>query len=140
VSWARFDDRISDHPKIWRAGPMGELAHYRALIWSNRQNTDGELPAAVLKSLCRGFEDQASQVAETLVRVRLWERADDGWRIHDFGTCGLNTPRDEVLRKRELRAAAGRLGAAARWHPDGRPNGKTNTPDSKPDATRMAGS
>ncbi len=122
MSWARLDDGISDHPKIWKAGPFAELCHYRALIWSNRNSTDGELPGALLSTLCRGFEDRAEEVAMTLVRVNLWELRGNGtYVIHDFNTSGLNTPRAEVLAKREQisrrRAEAGAKGAQARWHP-----------------------
>ncbi|KAB2344830.1 hypothetical protein [Actinomadura rudentiformis] len=80
--------------------------------WAHRNTRKkGRTPGLLPKGLPRrmiGGEGQAA--AELLVRVGLWEVAEDGgWQFHDFTDY---LPSDKT---RAARAEAGRKGAEARW-------------------------
>lgn len=131
-AWARFDDEIIEHRKILKVSPYAELAHYRAIIWANRNLSDGYIYDGIVTTLMRGFETHTQQVIDELQRVRLWERRDDGYYIHDFLERGINSTRDHVLEIRRKRAEAGMKGAAVRWRTAG---DKSYSDDGKPDDT-----
>jgi hypothetical protein len=59
----------------------------------------------------------STELAEELVRVGLWERVDRAYLIHDFAV--YNRTKAQVIADRQQRIDAGKLGAAARWRPDG---------------------
>lgn len=84
MSWARFDDQYSDHPKIVEAGPMAELLDVRGIIYSARMQTDGLITAASLRQISRDIPRVRERVRK-LIEVERWEEAPGGgWMIHDF--------------------------------------------------------
>jgi hypothetical protein len=102
--WSRIDDALADHRKVIAAaeiiGPDGiviALGFYLlGLTWSNKHLTDGHLPAAVVKHF---RSDRPIELADAMVRSGLWDRAEDGYRIHDFEH--LNFTAAEVKEKRD---------------------------------------
>ena len=92
MSWGKFDDGYSDHPKVVEVGPLGELLQVRAILWANRFLTNGHINRGALAQLGRGFERLrldgkpvlVDSLVDTMVRACLWERDGDGWLIHDF--------------------------------------------------------
>jgi hypothetical protein len=88
--WARLDDELIDHRKVFIAGEtIGKngaaiaLGFYAVgLMWSNKHLTDGHLPLAVIRSF-RHVENPAG-VADALARAGLWEKNGSGYIIHDF--------------------------------------------------------
>lgn len=88
--WARLDDSLLDHQKIYlagrafgRNGRAAALGFYCAsLLYSSKHLTDGYLPKAVVEGM--GFADQPLKAAETMVKVGLWEAVRGGFRVHDF--------------------------------------------------------
>lgn len=118
--WARLDDELIDHRKVWEAaellgtnGAAIALGFYSiGLMWSNKHLSDGHLPIAVVKS----FRHVANPlvVADALVKAGLWERnGGSGFVIHDYAEFGNPTAaqvkakrRRDRLRKQRERAGA----------------------------------
>lgn len=114
--WARLDDELYDHPKIFAAGqrlgangPALALALYTiGLMWTNRHLTDGFVPMSSI----HGFSHltKPAAVADALVSAGLWEKVTGGFKIHDFAdhnpsaTVIKRKRRDDRNRKREERA------------------------------------
>jgi hypothetical protein len=107
--WARLDDGLLDHPKISIAGrQIGTSGraiaigfYAMALMWSNKQLSDGFIPSAVLETFAVYVKNPVA-VADALVAAGLFERdrKHDGYRIHDYADHG-NPTRAEIKRKRE---------------------------------------
>jgi hypothetical protein len=121
--WARLDDALIDHAKIFTAGAhlgtngaaiaIGMFAV--GLIWSNRHLSDGFLPAAVVKRF--PHVERPLKVADALVKAGLWETTEGGFRVHDFhewnlGHADARAKRDHVA---DVRSKAGTNGARVRW-------------------------
>lgn len=83
MGWAKFDDQFTDHPKVQAVGPMAELLAMRAVIYAARYETDGVIPESVLPRLAVGITSAKRQIS-ALLQENLWEKCDEGWRIHDF--------------------------------------------------------
>ena len=114
--WVRVDDQMPNHRKFI-AMPHKERdraigIHLRALCYCNAQHTDGFIPDGFIESLYRG-----APIALLLADAGIWERAEDGWRIHDFLEYQPSAQEADERRRRlsEVRAEAGRAGADARW-------------------------
>ena len=116
--WARLDDELIDHKKIFIAGEViGKngaaiaLGFYAVgLMWSNKHLTDGHLPLAIVKSF--RHVDHPASVADALVKAELWERNGNGFVIHDYAEFGNPLAarvkakrRRDKLRKQKERAA-----------------------------------
>lgn len=82
MAWVRVDDSFADHPKVIEAGPMASWLYVCGLTYCARLLTDGFIPDGQVRKLAD--LDGAKQLAEKLVEVGLWERADDGYRVHDY--------------------------------------------------------
>lgn len=88
--WARLDDELIDHRKIFAAGErLGKNGAAIALgfwtvglLWANKHLTDGHLPKAVVKSFAH--VSQPAVVADALVSAGLWEKRNGGYDIHDY--------------------------------------------------------
>ncbi len=103
MTWVRVDDRLPFHPKFLRLGADRRacLAVWmEAMCYAGSYLTDGYIPDGALPDI----EYEAAR----LVEVGLWERTEDGWRIHDY--LDYQTSREYVEDLREKRAAAGRRG------------------------------
>jgi hypothetical protein len=104
--WARLDDELIDHRKIFiageilgRNGPAIALGFYAiGLMWANKHLSDGHLPLPVVKSFRHVQHPMA--VAEALVEARLWERNGAGFTIHDYTEFG-NPSADRIKAKRK---------------------------------------
>lgn len=116
--WLKLDDGIIEHPKMYAAGrhlgaePTGRQRAFcvfcEGLAWVNRHLTDGFIPAAVVQSL--RMDRRPGDVAAVLALedVRLWERVDGGFQIHDYHDW--NPSADEVREFRKKKSEAGRRG------------------------------
>jgi hypothetical protein len=117
--WARLDDGLIDHPKIYAAGTaIGKHGRLLAiglfaygLVWSNRHLTDGLIPVGVVADL------HVDHLVVALVKAGLWERVDAGFRIHDYHAW--NPPAADVIANRAqtsaVRSKVGKNGARTRW-------------------------
>jgi hypothetical protein len=98
--WFRVDDSLCDHPKLLalqeRKGWEAAVALWTlAGAWSSKHLKDGEIPRAVVTRL--GF---TAKSAELLVAEGFWERAEAGYRFHDWQS--RNPLRSQVEREREV--------------------------------------
>ena len=106
MTWTRLDDGFSDHPKVMKVTPLAELLQVRALQYANRYLTDGHIGRAALPSLARGMAAYrergrlvtAEALAEQLVAAGIWDRAMDGYQVHDF--LVYQNSREKVLGER----------------------------------------
>lgn len=98
MAYAKIDDGILDHPKCLMAGEEATNLFIRSIIWCNRHLTNGFIPHEACTTLTR-TRNLNSRVA-ALLRVRLWERVEGGYRI--VGFLDHNDSKEEVERKREL--------------------------------------
>jgi hypothetical protein len=88
--WAKLDDALIDHRKIFVAGkiigvngPAIALGFYAVgLLWTSKHLTDGFLPEEVIE----GFQHvkQPLTVAGALVKAELFDKAEGGFKIHNF--------------------------------------------------------
>ena len=116
--YARLDDELLDHPKVSSAGDSIGRGGYGisfgfygyAILWANRQMTDGFIPLHIVKSWSTKF-DRPLVIADALTRAGLFEKNGDyGYRIHDFAehnpsAAAIKKKRKEDRdRKREERA------------------------------------
>lgn len=77
--WVRLADDFTDHPKVIAAGPLAGWMYVCALTYANRYLTDGFIPAGQVRRLAD--VDGALSLADKLVDVGLWERAEGGFQI-----------------------------------------------------------
>lgn len=108
MPWVHLDDQFPDHPKVVSAGGDAAWLFVCGLAYCKRFNTGGAIPRGQVGKLT----DRRSplKLADTLVRVLLWEPAENGFQVHDYS---------EWNRSSESRSEAGRKGAHARWHDKG---------------------
>jgi hypothetical protein len=106
MTWARFDDDFTRHPKIVGLSDRAFRAYVDGICYGSRYGTDGRLPYA--HAVTWGMEVRAELVASGL-----WEEAGRDVRIHDF--LIYQRKREDVDRIRESKRIAGRYGAAKRW-------------------------
>ena len=111
MTWGRLDDSFYDHPKVRGIPrPVRNAAcglYWRAVSLSNRHLTDGRLTLQDVELI-----DGTMNEVAALVTARLWRKASNGYRIHDF--LEFNKSKAEVLEDRQKRAEAGRLGGLAK--------------------------
>jgi hypothetical protein len=107
MGWFKIDDQLFSHPKVLSIDPRYRLAAMGLFTlagsWSSSHLTDGVVPEHCV-SLMQGTRKQAA----ALVQAGLWDVHPHGYTFHDW--ANYNPTRDEVLAKRQVRAAAGKLG------------------------------
>lgn len=116
MAWARLDDGLGDHPKVLDViETLDEMVGAAAMgLWSlglayaHRTMRTAKTPGFIPRSYPRTIRVPAS-LGDKLCDAGLWEYADGGWIIHDFGDY---LPSEKLRAKR---AEAGRRGAEARW-------------------------
>jgi len=110
--WFRVDDGFHDHPKV-EALLTGKHASDAIALWTlagswcGKHLTDGEISASKVARL--GIRHHA-KAAQELVRVRLWEETETGFRFHQWTERQAaradvdQTRRESADRMRRLRA------------------------------------
>lgn len=93
MSWVRLDDQMAFHAKIVAAGNEAVGAWVRILALTCAQLSDGRVTQAVALTIAK------QKVLEVLVKVRLLDRTEDGYVVHDFHDW--NPPAADVKAKRE---------------------------------------
>lgn len=114
MTWARFDDNYSDHPKIVAAGALAELLDMRAIIYCARYGTDGQLHATALPRISTGIVKPLEKAAK-LVDVGRWSPTGDGWEVLDF--LDYNPSSADAEEAARARSEKAKRAAQARWHP-----------------------
>ena len=115
LPWYRADTSFASHDKVLELvevyGMKGKAAgfvYHCALAHAVGHATDG----LVKKTSLRGIHGTPGD-AEILVNIGLWEAAEGGWRIKNFGTRQVVGAAQQIVS--EQKSAAGKKGAEARW-------------------------
>lgn len=112
MTWAKFDDGFTQHPKIIGLSDAAFRLHVAGVCYAARNLTDGIILAAVLPTLRPRAYFRA---ADELVKAGVWDHIDaQTFCIHDY--LDYNPSRIAVNSKRDSKAMAGAKGAASRWH------------------------
>lgn len=140
MGWGKLDDNLHDHHKVDELNDVAPLGLWTlCLTWAHRHRKSRPDPSFVpWGTVDRLGRRKARTYAKELLRVHLWENADGGIRIHDFGDY-LPGGTDEERTEKARNAARARWGDAkgnanehAPEHPSGMPD------DMQTDASRAA--
>ena len=84
MGWGRLDDGFFHHPKFvsLRLELVGLWA--KGLGYCNAHLTDGFIHRSALPVLTGLPPARAAKLAGELVTARLWDKAGDGYQVHDF--------------------------------------------------------
>lgn len=105
MAYVVLESSVRTHRKMLAAGPAACWLWACGLGYCQEGLTDGFIPDAAVVFL--GVPD-AQPLAEILGRVRLWDRVDDGWQIHDYHEH--NKTAEEIRRIMRARQDGGKLG------------------------------
>ncbi len=105
--WIKVDDGFISHPKVLTAaGLVGRYGLGRVvalwlkgLSYAGRYQTDGFLPNEFVRT---SDEIGTVFVTKALLEVGLWERADGGYRIHDYHDYNPRAEKILAARKSNL--------------------------------------
>jgi hypothetical protein len=81
VTWSRHSDDYSDRADIMGLSDAAYRAHDAALIWSNRQLTNGFIPEMAMPVVLAYVRGDHRDAVLELEAADLWEHVDDGWLI-----------------------------------------------------------
>lgn len=107
MTWFNVDDSFHGHFKVWDAPDCAVALWTRAGSWVAGNKRDGFVPSGLCARFC---SDPEAAVRELLDRG-LWERADGGYRFHDWSDWNLT--REQIDSKREAAAERQRRHRAA---------------------------
>jgi hypothetical protein len=140
VSWVQLDDKFHSNRKTVSAGNDGAGVYVRALSYCGDHLTDGWVPLAWAKEIARPalrkkvtdcglwVEVEGGEVYHYMAGDELYavEVEAPGYFIPDY--LASNPAAKEILERRDelskKRSEAGKKGAAKRWQPYGKANGK----------------
>jgi len=118
VSWVRYDDGFSSHPKVCQviAEEPGALAlHVLGNTWSSTTKRPGFIPTHQPGVLVAD-KRKGARWAVLLERAGLWDKVEGGWEFHDHAdyreSAARSTPGTPAGLS-EKRRAAGRQGGRA---------------------------
>jgi len=115
MAWVALDDQIFMNRKVAQCDPASKLLYIVGLVYCGNQLTDGFIPQDTLPLLAgmAGIDlANAKQNASKLVSIGLWNDVADMWHIPDY--LEYNPSREQVLHKKSVRKAAGKLGGMAK--------------------------
>lgn len=114
LPWVRLDTNISTHDKILdlvshgSKGKQAGFVYAMSLAYAAGHDTDG-----VIKKAALPFVHGTQGDANLLVMAELWETVQGGFRIKNYGNRNAVGAGQQSLS--EIRSAAGKKGAEARW-------------------------
>ena len=79
MTWTRVSDNFNDRPDLLSVPRTARLLYVEALVWANRQETDGFIPRGVLPRI--SDEPDLDAAAADLERAGVWEPVDGGWQV-----------------------------------------------------------
>ena len=107
TTWVKLDDNLPLNPKLRRVSPAARWSYVASICYAGNSRTDGYVPSGALSLV-----DGTPRIAAELVNANLWERVEDGWRIHDY--LKHNRSKEKVEEVSTVRSQAGRVSAAKR--------------------------
>lgn len=102
MTWTRLSDGFADSPRVMALSDAAFRAHVTALIWSNRQLTDGSIPATAIRLFVASSDPSA--VVRELVRSGLWSEGEEFYQL-DWAE---QEPAAAVTERRDANAARNR--------------------------------
>lgn len=108
MPWFKVDDTLAFHAKTVAAGNAAMGLWVRAGSWSMQTLTDGFIPDHMARQL------GTTKEANRLVEAGLWDRAEGGYRFHEWAERQPSA--EDVKRAAEAKGAAGAQGNHKRWH------------------------
>ena len=114
MAWAKLYDEWTDHPKVLAVDPHSKLLWLASISYSNRNLTDGFLPAAQVDRLINWSDLELwdsdgeptsvdpQQLANRLCDADLWEPVEGGYRVHDF--LDYQVSKEQVERTKQAAA------------------------------------
>lgn len=95
MAWVRLDDSYDDNRKVVTVGYEAAWLNVRAIMWCNRNESDGHLPAAALDRFGTDFPvKKRRQLVGRLVEMGMWHdhghdcpvcpEPEDDYVIHDY--------------------------------------------------------
>lgn len=107
--FVRLDHGMPENPKIAGLTDAAFRLYIEALCWCSRQETDGDIPQAMMRRLGR------PKTITELVTTGLLIHHDNGsYAIHDY--LEHQRSREEIAAFRESRSDSGKKGNHTRWH------------------------
>lgn len=98
MTWTRLSDTFADRPEVMALSDSAFRAHIEALVWANRQLTDGKIPHSGLRRILTADPDA---VLPELEAAGLWEV--DGTDVEvDWSE---QEPAERVKERKDYRAA-----------------------------------
>lgn len=104
MTWVKFDDRCTEHPKIAALSPPALALWFSGNCYCNRNLTDGFIPDGVARRL---IEDAGPAIGEAVERG-VWHRTRGGYQVHDY--LDYQPSKEQVLAERDARTQR-----VARW-------------------------
>jgi hypothetical protein len=125
MSYAKFDDRTPDNPKVVGVSLRARWDWFESICYCSGNLTDGRLPAGIVNQRWR-------RSANELVEARLWDADGDSYQVHDY--LDWNDSRDAVHARRDhaRRAAQSKARSTARRKPGALPGGDLEADISAP--------
>lgn len=110
-AFVRMDHGLPDHEKFIGLSDRGFRVWFNAVCWCSRKETDGLIPAAVIKTL----GGTTKVITELLARELVEPLNDEGrYAVHDY--LDFQRSKEEIEAFRASRGVAGNAGNHARWH------------------------
>lgn len=114
LPWFRSDTNVPTHDKILdliSLGPKGKQAGF--VYWMSMCHSAGHGTDGLIKRSALPFVHATQADAKLLVTVGLWEVAEGGYRVKNWGNRNVVGAMQQALS--EVRSEAGKKGAEARW-------------------------
>lgn len=106
--FVRLDHGMPENPKIVGLTDAAFRLYVEAICWCSRQETDGKIPAAMMRRL-----GKPKQIVE-LTSGGLLDRDGEDYAVHDY--LLFQRSRQEIAEFRESRSDRGKRGNHSRWH------------------------
>lgn len=110
MNWVKLGDSLPEHPRAIEAGPEAMWLYVAAICYSNRLQTDGNVPALQVPRLTTHPDNLG--LANRLVQVGLWSASDDSFQVLKYDEW--QRTRAELKELRAQKAKAGRRGGLAK--------------------------
>lgn len=98
MAWVKLDDGFPNNPKVASVSLRARWLHLVAMCYCGRNLTDGALSSRAVRVVVAEADVPRKHVDE-LHHAGLWDRAADGYLIHDY--LEYNPSRDKVLEDRD---------------------------------------
>lgn len=106
--FVRLDQGMPENPKVVGLTNASFRLYIKAICWCSRQETDGAIPAAMMRQL------GSTKATTELVSAGLLLTTAAGFDVHDY--LDFQRSNKEIAAYRNARGDAGALGNHQRWH------------------------